>query len=194
MRRSLTLAAGAFYLVLNAFVWLALPPPPAVACSCAQVSIGDMNGPENQVFVATAGVLGPGGQPVAVERWLHGTGAAPVVVLARGSFGQGGGADCTIPPLPEGTNWILSTWLEAPGAQPRVGLCNPLAQLDSPEGQAMLGAAVAAFGAGFTPPPLDPGGAPPTSPDPVALTLLIGGVALGVIGVGGLVVWARRRA
>jgi hypothetical protein len=148
--------------------------------------------PQQQVFVATAGEFGPGGQPVAVRLWLHGTGAAAVVVLARDSFGQGGG-DCTIPPLAPGTRWILGTWLEAPGAQPRISLCNPHAQLDTPEGQAMLREAQTAFGAGVAPAGVPPDETTPSAVEPLAPALLIGTAVAGAAVLGGLLVLVRRR-
>src|SRR3990172_4866794 len=150
MRRPFNILAGTLFTLASLLTWVVLAPPPSFACSCALVSIADFNQPENQVFVGTAGALGPQGQPVAVELWLHGTGAGPLVWLARDSFGDG--ASCGTAPLPQGTRWILGTWLEASDAQPRIGLCNPHARIDSPEGQAMLGEALAAFGAGVAPP------------------------------------------
>lgn len=197
MRRPFSILAGMLFTLANLLTWVVLAPPPAAACSCALVAIADFKQPENQVFVGTAGALGPEGQPVAVQLWLHGTGAAPLVWLAPDSFGDG--AACGTAPLPQGTRWILGTWLEAPNAQPRIGLCNPAARIDSPEGQAMLAEALTAFGAGVAPPsPTQGDTAPPVNDppvtDPLAPALLIGTVALGVVVVGGIVLFARRRS
>jgi hypothetical protein len=192
MRRPFSILAGTLFTLASLLTWVVLAPPPSFACSCALVSIADFNQPENQVFVGTAGALGPQGQPVAGELWLHGTGAGPLVWLARDSFGDG--ASCGTAPLPQGTRWILGTWLEASDAQPRIGLCNPHARIDSPEGQAMLGEALAAFGAGVDPPSPPPGDTAQPDSDPLAPALLIGTVALGVVVVGGIVVFARRRS
>jgi hypothetical protein len=193
MRRSVGVTAAAIYALLNVFVWFVLAPPPTVACSCVLSSIADMDRPENQVFVGTAGAFGPGGQPMTVELWLHGPGLAPTVVLARDSFGQGGG-DCTVPALPPGTRWVLSTWLGAPGAQPRIDACEPHARLDTPDGQAMLREALTAFGTGVAPPFGPPSDVTPSSGDPLAPLLLIGIVILGGALLGGLLVSARMRS
>src|SRR3989304_4677197 len=99
MRRPFSILAGTLFTLASLLTWVVLAPPPSFACSCALVSIADFNQPENQVFVGTAGALGPQGQPVAVELWLHGTGAGPLVWLAPAAC-LGGAPRRTTPPAP----------------------------------------------------------------------------------------------
>src|SRR4030067_3682118 len=98
MRRPFTILAGTLFPPASLLPWVVLAPPPSFGCSCALVSIADFNQPENQVFVGTAGALGPQGQPVAVELWLHGTGAGPRVWLPPRSLPGGGGPRPSPPP------------------------------------------------------------------------------------------------
>jgi hypothetical protein len=116
------------------FVWAGSPT--AFACSCIQITIGELDPVQNQVYVATAAQATPLGTPMAVERWFIGPGAAPVVVLGPASFGDSAG--CGTDPFPPGSRWIVSTWAGDPTQPPTTGLCQPHAQLDTPEGQAML--------------------------------------------------------
>jgi hypothetical protein len=140
--------------------------------------------------------------PVVVTQWLWGQGAAPAVWLSANSFGDSAGCG-TNPPLP-GTSWIWVTWLPGNSGDFGTGLCSPAAQLDTPEGQAMLKDALAVFGVSVPPnATAEPTAAipiPSSTPDPAAAArdlrlLLIGGaVILGSLFLfGGLALVARGR-
>ena len=187
------LAVFVLTFVLAAFV----APPRAFACSCAQISIGQLDPTQNQVYVATAGQAVPEGTPMAVERWFVGPGAAPVVALGATSFGDS--ASCGTEQFQPGTRWIVSTWAGDPTQLPTTGLCQPHAQLDTPEGQAMLAEAVTAYGEGTVP----EGGAPTPTPEPASpsapsdgsgVLILAGVIGLGVVGLGLVYVIGRGRS
>lgn len=188
------LAAFVLTFALAAFV-----PAPTFACSCAQISIGELDPTQNQVFVATAGEPMPQGTPVAVELWLTGPGAAPVVMLSPQSFENT--SMCGVPQFQPGSRWILSTWAGDPTTQPSVSICQPHAQLDTPEGQTMLAEAQAAYGPGAVP---EGGGAPTPAPtpepsapeapaDPTPLLVMAGIVGVAILGLGVVYLLGRGR-
>ena len=160
---------------------------PAVACSCA------MNGAMNEyatgdhaVFTGTAGVRVDRGVPVEVTQWLWGQGAADLVWLTASGFGDSAG--CGTNPPPAGTSWIWVTWLPGNNGDFGTGLCSPAAQLDTPEGKAMLADALAVFDAAAPPgATAEPTQAPesPTLPGSVD-----GGLDTGMLMIGGAVVLA----
>jgi hypothetical protein len=182
MRRSFIgiLAALALALVGTAAI-----PTPVFACKCAPVSIGALDPASSQVYVGTAAAPAAEGTPMGVEVWFEGPGEAPVVYLAASSFGDS--ASCGIDPLASGSRWIMSTFIAEPGSTPATGMCQPHGLLDSPEGQAMLAEAEAAYGPGSVP----EGGGGPTSDGttrPLAVAGLVGLAALGLV-----VVFVLRR-
>jgi hypothetical protein len=160
---------------------------PAVACSCAMNSaMKEYATAEHAVFAGTAGDRQDRGVPVDVTQWLWGQGAADVVWLTASSFGDSAG--CGTNPPPPGTSWIWVAWLPGNNGDFGTGLCSPAAQLDTPEGQAMLADALTVFNAaappGATP---EPTHAPesPSSPEPED-----GGRDPGMLWIGGLVILA----
>jgi hypothetical protein len=189
---------------LTAFGILLLSARPTVACSCAMP--GEMSTyatAENAVFTGTAGVRVDRGVPVEVDQWLWGQGAAAVVWLTASSFGDS--ASCGSTPPPPGSSWIWVAWLPGNNGDLETNLCLPAAQLGSPDGDAMLKEALAAFEA--TEPP-QPSGQPiatsaptPTNEPEAAATasdlsaLLVGGGAIlvGLLLFGGVAFVARRQ-
>jgi hypothetical protein len=194
--------AGSF---LVAFGFLLGAAAPVAACSCAMPGpLAESATADTAIFSGTAGLRQERGVPVEVERWFWGRGAAPVVWLAAGSFGDG--ASCgTQEPLP-GSRWIWQTWLPEDGGDPVTGLCSPHAMLDTPEGDAMLEEAIATFS--DRAPPIDPPtptpatvvdeSPGPTDPDVVSrdVAVIAIGAAVGLASLGlfgGLALLARRR-
>lgn len=192
-----------------AFGWLTAGAAPVAACSCAQFeSMRDYATAENAVFTGTAGLRQDRGVPVEVDQWLWGAGAAPVVWLSAGSFGDS--SSCGTNPPPPDSMWIWVTWRDPERGDFGTGLCSPAAQLATDDGQAMLAEAMAVFGA-LDPPVLTPGPtdeipaatlAPPSPrpADPAAeerdrTALAIGGavVLASVAMFGGVALVARRQ-
>lgn len=195
--------------MLAAFGLLIATARPAAACSCAEIeSMKDYATPENAVFTGTAGLLQDRGVPVEIDRWLWGAEPAPIVWLAAASFGDSASCGTTTPP-PD-SQWIWVAWRDGDRGAYLTGSCSPAAMLGTPEGDAMLDDAIAAFG-GLSPPtptieptpeaPVPATAAPATAApaDPVApaqdITGLIvgGGVLLASLALfGGLALVARR--
>jgi hypothetical protein len=192
-----------------AFGWLLAGAAPVAACSCAQFeSMKDYANAESAVFTGTAGLRQDRGVPVEVDQWLWGAGAAPVVWLSAGSFGDS--SSCGTNPPPPDSMWIWVTWRDPESGDFGTGLCSPAAQLATDEGKAMLADAVAVFGA-LTPPVLTPGPtdeipaatlapATPRPADPAAeerdrIALMVGGavVLASVALFGGVALVARRQ-
>lgn len=182
---------------------------PVAACSCAGPQpMQTYATAENAIFTGTAGPRDARGVPVAVDRWLWGAGAAPVVWLAKTSFGNG--AACGTNPPPAGSTWIWVTWLPGNRGDFGTGLCSPAGDLSTPEGRAMLDEAMAVFTAVEPPTPTPeptpdgvvvPVSTPTPAPDPVAaaresagLTIAAALLAVTVVLFGGLILLARRRS
>ncbi|HEY8167640.1 MAG TPA: hypothetical protein VIF84_02890 [Candidatus Limnocylindrales bacterium] len=182
MRSARTISFGLLAAFVLTFALAAFVPAPTFACSCALITIGELDPTQNQVYVATAGEPIPDGTPMAVERWFAGPGAAPVVLLGASSFGDSAG--CGTPQFAPGSRWIVSAWAGDPTQPPTTGLCQPHAPLDSPEGQAMLTQAAAAYGDGSTP---EGGGGPSASPTAAPSAPAASGDATPMIAVGGVV-------
>jgi hypothetical protein len=151
-RAALVLAAAVLASV-SILLWAA---GPVAACSCAMPgSMKEYATVEHAVFTGKAGERIDRGVPVEVDQWLWGEGAADVVWLTAGSFGDSAG--CGTNPPPAGTSWIWVAWLPGNNGDFGTGLCSPHAQLDTPEGQTMLADALAVF---------DPNAPAPTTPEP----------------------------
>jgi hypothetical protein len=134
----------AFTLMASSTAVLTMPRT-VVACSClAFETLKQAVTPESAVFTGTAGLRQARGVPVEIERWFVGPRAAPVVWLSGQSFGDG--ASCGIAEPPPGSSWL---WVARPVEDGTLGtgLCSPSGRLDTPEGQAMLAEAIAAYGA-----------------------------------------------
>ena len=180
--------------VLTTAVWL-LAAGPTVACSCAMPgSIKEYATADNAIFSGTAGPQDARGVPVQVDTWFTGTGAAPIVYLGASSFGDG--ASCGTSAPPPGTAWIWVTWIGEAGGDPIAGLCSPHAQVGTPEGNALLAEAEAAFGgtpfAGATDPP-EAAPAPPV-PRGMEPVIVAGTLGLGVAIFALAALFARRRS
>ena len=173
-------------------------PRAVAACSCAMITMEDArNEPETVVFSGIVDPRDQRGYPVTVTRWFKGGGLIePRAWLHPAGFSlTGGGADCSIPPLPVGTQWIFIAFKNADLYS--VGLCSPHAALATAEGQVMLADAIKTFGGGQPPataPPAEPNPSPaptatPAAPAsaidtlwPIAVVVFIAGILLGVGG------------
>jgi hypothetical protein len=194
-------AAGTTLVLLFAVGLLGLAMPRAVAaCSCAMITMEDArNEPEAVVFSGVVDARDPRGYPVTVTRWFKGGGLIePRAWLHPGGFSlTGGGADCSVPPLPVGTEWMFIAYKAEDLYS--VGLCSPHAALATAEGQAMLADAVRVFGGGGQPPATAPPALPsPSTPTPaeppaapvsvveqfgpIAMIVFIAGILLGGLG------------
>jgi hypothetical protein len=180
--------------ILTAAVWLSAAGP-TFACSCvAPGPMTDYDTAEYAVFSGIAGSLDGRGVPVHVTTWYHGTRAAPLVYLAKTSFGDSAACGTTAPVA--GSGWIWVTWLPEDGGDPGTGLCSPSAQLGTPEGNAMVADATATFGG--APPPgvdVDPpdAAAGPTVPPDAAVPVLLGTLVISVVLFVVVAALARRR-
>jgi hypothetical protein len=180
-------------------------PRAAAACSCAMATMDDARTqPEAVVLTGIVEPRDGRGYPVTVTRWFKGGGIIePRAWLHPGGFSlTGGGADCSVPPLPVGAEYIFIAYTFE--GMYSVGLCSPHAAVATAEGQAMLADAVRVFGPGgppstVPPPATDPPAAPTTQPVPgdqaPASIEMLALIAVVVLGLGALVglVGARRR-
>jgi hypothetical protein len=187
MRRAFTVAWAAIAL---AVVGTAALPLPVFACKCAPTPIGALDPATSQVYVGTAAETVAAGTPMVVELWFEGPGEAPLTYLAPSSFGDS--ASCGIDPLAPGSRWIMSTFVAEPGATPTTGMCQPHAQLETPDGQAMLAQAEAAYGPGSQ--PEGGGGGDAVAPDDLTPFLTLGGiVGLAILGLVVILLLRRGR-
>jgi hypothetical protein len=186
-------------------------PDLAVACSCVGPQpLAAYAGEDTVIFAGQVVGDDADGVRVAVEQWFSGEGAAPVILIA-GDFGNG--ASCGVgsrPPV--ASRWIWVAWrppqegLANPldtGVQ--VSICQPTADLATPEGEALLEEAVATFGgevpAGSPGTPEAPAATPDPSPAPgadgppagtIALVAAVAVTGLGALLFVGILVVARR--
>jgi hypothetical protein len=188
-----TLLATALIAVLAGLTWLVFAPKVA-ACSCAQMSMADLAAqPDVAVFSGQLGGRDARGYPVAVTRWFHGPGLAPVVWLDPAMIRpDGGGGDCSIPPLEPG-EWLLVGYPSEQGLL-SVSLCSPHAQLGQPDGNRMLAEAITAFGEPvIASPPVAEPAAPPAARPGVDATVVLIAIVLAVVSLfGGVVLVAMR--
>jgi hypothetical protein len=192
---------GRLSLVLAVSLWSATAwAIPAAACSCMafegmKVFAGD---PLKQIFSGTITASGQDGAVVAVERWFQGTGE-PTVRLA-GEFGNQSAA-CQVMPPPVGSRWLYVAFIPKVGDPAQVNLCTPQGRLDhggDPTGFEMEAEAIAVFGAGQDPTPIDTEPPPQVTPGasgPEAILPIAAGMGAAVVLLfGGLVLIARRRS
>lgn len=175
-------------------LWLTAAGP-TVACSCVEPRpIGEYATVEHAVFSGVAGPLDARGVPVRVDTWFHGPDPSPVLYLGASSFGDSAGCGTNTPPA--GTAWIWVAFLAGGGADPSTNICTPSGQLGTPEGDALLAEAKAAFG-GVAPPGTsnDPPESvpPPSVPADAGGLILAGTLGLGVVVLVGAGLLARRR-
>jgi hypothetical protein len=196
---------GVLFLVasLSTSLWLTVAAP-AFACSCVQPEpMAAYQTAENAVFSGTTGPIDARGVPVRVGTWFWGKGAAPIVYIAKSSFGDGAACGTNAPPA--GTEWIWVAYLPEDGGDPSTGLCSPHAQLGTPEGDSLLSDATTTFGgaapprgAASDPPPVTASDPPPAAPETplpseAGPPIVLGTVGLGLLVLLGAVVVARRR-
>jgi hypothetical protein len=156
--RALVPAVGALLLASALLLGRGLAiPEVAVACSCiAPQPLAAYAGEDVAIFAGQVVGDDPDGVRVAVEQWFSGAGAAPVVLIA-GDFGNG--ASCGVgarPPV--GSRWIWVTWRPQGEGIPnplddgvQINICQPFADLSTPQGEALLQEAIATFGGGEAP-------------------------------------------
>jgi hypothetical protein len=162
-------------------------PARVLACSCmpdgpADIGkAGDFDG--GVVFIGLVTSMDPAGPgqdfshrfgEMRIERLFKGT--MPAVVRVMG----GGGGDCTMH-LAVGQHMITVGSYVGNVLTP--GLCNPYGDPNTADGQALIAAAVAAYGPGVTPPPT------PAEPDPQAMPddPSPAGFVIGMVGIIALV-------
>lgn len=189
--------------VLMALGLVLMSARPTLACSCAMPgALKDYATAEHAVFTGTAGARVDRGVPVEVDQWLWGQGAAPVVWLTAGSFGDSAG--CGTNPPPVGSSWIWVAWLPGNNGDFGTGLCSPAAPLGTPDGDAMLKEALAVFDPSLPsePPESVPTSEPAPAVEPASTggasdvsALLVGGAAVlgGVLLFGVVALVARRQ-
>lgn len=191
----------AFFVLFVAVGLVGFALPRAVAaCSCAMITMEDArNEPEAVVFSGIVDPRDQRGYPITVTRWFKGGGLIePRAWLHPAGFSlTGGGADCSVPPLPVGTEWMFIAYKTEDLYS--VGLCSPHAAVATAAGQAMLAEAVRVFGGGEGPPATAPPALPsPATPNPtatpaapvsvvetlgpIAIIVFIAGILLGVVG------------
>jgi|GEM_PF-5354158 len=205
MRRTVPLlVALALVVVAHLFV-----PRPVAACSCIDPTSTFDNGPLDpnaSVFTATIGPKVAAGIPFLVTRWFAGIPPGGPAFL---SAVPGDGANCGTSGPPAGGEYLFVTYVSELGRY-AISSCSLQADVDTPDGAAMLARAVQLYGAGAAPPteaPTEPpavGTAIPAGsadPSPLAVVGSIVGAAAPValviafaLGlVAGLAVILRRR-
>jgi hypothetical protein len=188
--RTTTIPAAFVAVVALGLVCLTTPAPVA-ACSCVppDMIIEDIGTSDQVAFVGKPGAPNPGGIPVAVASWFRGPAPAPVVTLA---VEGGDGASCGTNGPPPGGAYLF---VASPNGDGRyaISLCSVVADLSTPEGQAMLAQTTRILGA-----PSPVGGSPPEPSSDVGQTITDNvPLALGIMAaigiVGGLFVFVGRR-
>lgn len=191
--RPARLLAAWLALALAFFVQHAIPQT-ALACSCMgpQPLEAYAEQPGTVILAGRVEDVDRRGAIVAVERWFVG-GRGDAFALISGDFGNG--ASCGVGAVPKvGSEWIWVAFAGEDGGL-RISICQPTADLATPEGQKLLAEAVETFG-DVPGPPLP---TPTTPPDPAAPVdptpyLAAGGtVAVGLLILGGAALLGRRR-
>lgn len=135
--------------------------------------------PRASVLTGVPGLLQARGVPIQVTGWFKGPGAAAVVWLSAGSFGDEG-ASCERTPPTAGLEFIFVLYMPEDGSDPSGSICTPMAGLIGVEGKAMLADALATFGA-----PMEPFGQQVPPGEPVdELAALAPAIALIALGAG----------
>ncbi len=191
--RPARLLAAGLALALAFLVQHAVPQA-AIACSCIgpQPLEAYAGQPGTVILAGHVEDVDQRGAIVAVDRWFAG-GRSDAFVVISGDFGNG--ASCGVGAVPNvDSQWIWVAFA-GDGGDLRISICQPTADLATPEGQKLLAGAVATFG--DVPGPSLP--APTAPPDPAAPVdptpyLAAGGtVALGLLILGGAALLGRRR-
>jgi LPXTG-motif cell wall-anchored protein len=182
--------------VLTAVLALAMgalsQPPITVACSCVDPAMHvDMLGddPQLEAFIGRPGPEMPDGVPVAVDAWFGHPAPALVVRLA---VLKGDGASCGTGAPAVGRQFLFVLYAGDDGRY-AVSLCSLVADLATPDGQAVLARVVAVHGDPISSTLDPPGSDPDTGPGANILPLAIGGVAVVGFAIGVLLIVRRRR-
>lgn len=164
MRRLITLLLA---LVVAATIQLAVPRI-TVACSCvdpAMILTMAADDPSSVVFTGETGPAVGSTVPVSVTGWYGGPAPTDIVMLDV----QGGdSASCGMNPPPAGNEYLFGAYESSPG-QLGINACSLVADLGTPEGQALQAQADAALG-----PPSPPPEAAPSAPPDDSLSAQLG--------------------
>ena len=202
MRRTAPLLV-ALAMVVVAHLWI---PRPVAACSCVapidslQMAAQD---PSATIFTATTGPTFGDQMQVLVTRWFRGQ---PIAGIAAVEILLGDSAACGMSPLPAGRGYLFMTYPSETSPH-ALSSCSLQADLETPDGQAILARAIGLYGAGVAPPtdapPTDPPAptAPSTAPGAgaglgglnVSVPIVIAVVSLMGIILGLYLVLGRRR-
>jgi hypothetical protein len=173
-------------------------PQRCVACSCMQplpLAEASAQSPDLAVFVGTVTALQPdaatggGLATIEIEGTFRGP-ALPPAIVAR----SGNGADCGLP-VTVGEHRLFTARVDEQGTW-SPGICDPQALLGTPDGDAVLAEAEAAFGPlqGTAEPPITDPETSSGDPDPVVMgTVAVAGLGLAVVLIGGAYYLLRRR-
>lgn len=197
MRRTAPLLV-ALAMVAVAHLWI---PQPVAACSCMDPAATFDNGPLDpgaSVFTAVIDVPVAAGIPFRVTRWFAGIPPAGPALL---SAVPGDGANCGTSGPPPGGEYLFVTYASEIGRY-AISSCSLQADVDSPDGIALLAKATRLYGPGVAPPtepppPVATAPAPVSEPSPLGLVGTVAPVAVaiafGVGLLGGLALILRRR-
>jgi hypothetical protein len=174
-------------------------PQRCVACSCMQplpLAEASAQSPDLAIFVGTVTGLQPdaatggGLAMIEIEGTFRGP-ALPPAIVAR----SGNGADCGLP-VTVGERRLFTARVDEQGTW-SPGICDPQALLGTPDGDAVLAEAEAAFGPlqdTASPPPLVSPESDSAGPDPVVAGVAVAaGLILATVVIGGVVTIIRRR-
>lgn len=186
-------------LLIAAFAVLAFPRP-TVACSCAgpdAILESAATDPSTAVFTAVVGPSMGTETSLSVTRWFQGGGPGQAFLVLDVQVGDG--ASCGTSTPPAGGEYLFAMPLE--GNRGGLGLCSLMADVGTPEGQALLARAME-IGAPVVPSATDPpdeSPVPSTSTSGLAVSILGAvaplavAIAFGLGLIGGLVLILRRR-
>lgn len=158
---------------------------PTAACSCVpQDMVLESAGedPGSSVFTAEAGNAVAAALPVRITRWFKGIPPAEPTFL---EMLPGDGANCGLTNGPPPAQEYLFVTYASDTSRLAISLCSVVADVQTPEGVALLTRAAEIFGPGLAPPSADPAPSPAPVGDGVAM--LIPGVLALVFGLGLLV-------
>jgi hypothetical protein len=195
MRR---LAVLLLALAVSATVQLAVPRI-TVACSCVAPEDIITMAAEDPATIAFTGEAGPAvgdALPVSVTGWFPGPATPMDVVIVQVEGGESSMCGMSAPPA--GREYLFMPYTAESGRL-ALNLCSVVADLGTPEGQAVLAKAVATLGApqavASAPPSAEPTTPPTDDPTATVMALLpvvlVGLFAVGLVA-GFVGIWRRR--
>jgi hypothetical protein len=199
MRRPLQLGLALIFAVVGYTAQAVYMPRSAMACSCiAPPPLAQLAATEPVTIIAgTIGVAQPDRTPISVETWFHGDLVTDLLWVSGGSNQV---SSCDIA-TSAGQRWILVLWggPAAPGANGLYSMssCSPNGLIGTPEGNALLGEAIAAFGAGRTLAPAPESPAPSFDPSPwlgPGTVFAFVAVSAGLLLLVGVSLFSRKRS